>query len=257
MIINPNPLTTTLPNIWHGEDIWEDAGIWTDEDDHQQMGLTTSLVSGTYSEVHPSGTGMYKLLPTGDAWPKEHEPSVLKDFIYGLGKSLDRMNEAALSNLDILLPGDTGKYLQDWERFLGLPKCPDIEMTLQQRASSVLAMWNISPYSNTDFFVGLAAIFGFTVTVTNGTRGDVRDVFKIIIGVENPVNPIEFKAGASSAGDRLIEYDAGPIECLIQFFKPAHTYIIFEFTYPDAPADFISGKTSLDTVLMSGTYTAN
>jgi uncharacterized protein YmfQ (DUF2313 family) len=177
-----------------------------------------------------SGSGMYKLLPPGEGWPEEQEETVLKDFIYGLGKSLDRMNNAAKENLDIILPGDTGQYLQDWERFLGLPKCPDIEMTLQQRASSVLAMWNISPYSNEAFFVDLGAIFGFTITITNGTRGATRDVFNLIVGVPDISDvPIYFRAGASSAGDRLIEYDFGPIECLIRFFKPAHTYIIFQF----------------------------
>jgi uncharacterized protein YmfQ (DUF2313 family) len=209
-------MTTSIgiPTIWNDSDIWNDSQIWNDY---------TGFPS-------PSGSGMYKLLPTGEAWPLEQESSVLKDFIYGLGLSLDRMNIAAKSNLDIIIPGDTGIFLQDWERILGLPKCPDIEMTLQQRADSVLAMWNITPYSNAEFFVKLADVFGYEITATNGTRGAVRDVFKITIGVPALSSaPIYFKAGASSAGDRLIEYDFGPVECLIRFFKPAHTYIIFEF----------------------------
>jgi uncharacterized protein YmfQ (DUF2313 family) len=440
-------VTLTGPVTWYDTDFWVDTEFWMENDSPVSLGISATLVGGGYSRSFPTGTGMYKLLPPGTAWPPEYEPSLLKDFIYGLSISVDRMNKAGKENLDLILPGDTGKYLQDWERFLGLPKCPDISQNLQQRASSVLAMWNISPYSNADFFVELGNTFGYTITVTNGTRGgwgmglakqdpndfvstktklspttdlqvtfkmaahgviaggfsdtsgneyllihhnmtenrlecgvgnptsgtliefpyedneivtvrvkatgevyrngtlmgtcvapiagtetqdwlglynidangnpwvcndgtiydvvidgkhllpggasyfyeegnesntypaveytggvpsptpadltvvhdaqrgDPRDIFKIFIGVSNPTNPIYFSAGASGAGDRLIEYDFGPIECLINFFRPAHSYVIYEFTYPDeVPVDPAMTVTA---VLQSGTYVPN
>ena len=241
--------------VWYDSNAWKDNDTWDDEFDLNRVDTFISLLSGSYFRLFPYGSGMYKLLPQGTAWALENEKTVLRDFIYGLSLSLDRLQEEAKENLDLIFPGSSGKYLSDWERFLGLPKCPDIELNLQQRSASVLAMWNLSPYSNEDFFIGIAAVFGYEITIREGVRGADRDVFLLTVTIENPNNPIYARAGASGAGDRLVEYDFGPTECLINFFKPAHTYLILESAFPDA--DPVQPSASITAALISGTYVPN
>lgn len=177
-----------------------------------------------------NGSAMYKLLPMGEAWPSESEETTLKEFVYGLGIGLDRLEQEASDNLNDAFPGVVGNYLTDWERFLGLPKCPEIELTLQQRAESVLAMWNISPLSNDQFFEDIGSAFGYDITVRSGAKnefgGGDTDVYNMVVTIiEEP--PVYFRAGVSSAGDKLVEFNSSGVSCLLNFFKPAHAYIVF------------------------------
>lgn len=203
------------PNIWRDSDTWQDGLIWQD------------YLEEIYSDY---GDAMYRLLPTGEAWPPINEDSVLKRFLYGLGLSLDIFQSEAEEVLQRIFPGDTGIFLEDWETLCGLPKCPEIELTLQQRANAVLAMIGISPYSNAEFFEGIASVFGYEITVRSGNRNEFgngdRDVFNLVITVVGE-EPVYFRAGQSSAGDPLLVLDSDGIQCLLNFFKPAHIYLRF------------------------------
>lgn len=241
---------------WWDVQIWDDNLIWQEEEcvTLKQTMIDVVLESGIYRRSSKYGSMLFNLLPTGDAWPPESEDTVLKKFLYGVAEGLQRAEDRINEVTEDIYPDQAGIFLTDWERVLQLPKCDIDGLTIQERLSSVLAMFNISPYTNKEFLEEVAAVFGFDVEITSGVAlpGNRRNVFKIYATVQNPTEPIYFRAGISMAGDPLVKYEFGPVECLLNFFKPAHTYIEFEFSFPDG--DPIGLQATLDCELTGGTY---
>ena len=120
-------------------------------------------------------------------------------------------------------PGQAGIFIGDWEAQLGLPKCGQTEQDTQTRLAQILAMFRISPYSNAEFFVDIAAVFGYDITVVL----DGLDPFKIEIQVDG-VEDIFFRVGVSSVGEKLEDTQAQAVlECILNFFKHSHTHLVF------------------------------
>lgn len=113
-----------------------------------------------------SGIALYRMLPTGQAWPKENEDSNLRSLVHGLAYSIDEyINTLKTVVIDQFYPGQAGIFMEDWEDLLGLPKCGQTGQSIQDRLAQIIAMFRISPYSNAQFFIDIAEVFGFTVSV--------------------------------------------------------------------------------------------
>ena len=168
-------------------------------------------------------SAMYSLLPTGEAWANEREDTVLKKLIYGLASSLEDIEATTKKVVADYFPKTINTFTSDWEAILELPKCNNLTQDSVIRLSQISTMFNISPYSNKEFFENIANIFGYNITVL---PRDPTDPFKIEIDI--PEDFIYFKAGVSKAGDPLmIGKVKSELKCILEFFKQAHTYIVF------------------------------
>jgi uncharacterized protein YmfQ (DUF2313 family) len=108
---------------------------------------------------------MHQLAPQGFVWPGVSEDSNIGNVWEAIGSSLLTADNDANTALDELFPDSTGIFLGDWERVLGFPRCDILGLTAQQRRDAHLAWLNISEFSDKDFFIEIAAIMGFTVSV--------------------------------------------------------------------------------------------
>ena len=172
----------------------------------------------------PTARALYKLLPTGDGWAGYREDTDLKKLIQGIALQIDELTTDTEIMVAEYYPDQIGNFLSDWIEILQLPKCGQLPDTLQQRLQQVIAMFRISPYSNAQFFMDIADVFGYTITIA---PHDPLDPFKIAIVVDT-VEEIYFTCGGSSAGDALVDtVSSGDQEllCILSFYKPAHTYI--------------------------------
>ena len=167
---------------------------------------------------------LHQLLPPGSIWPPANESAVLNTLIEAFAESLRDMNLEASDEVDDVFPDSNGSYLVDWERVLALQKSyyefaysevgvDDIgdpfatvdiitqaASTTAARVQMVLAFLTASRYNNDAFYEDLAALLGFTVTVTT----------------DSPCRwTIDVTAGDTANIDSLI--------ALANFYKPVHT----------------------------------
>jgi uncharacterized protein YmfQ (DUF2313 family) len=108
---------------------------------------------------------MYRMLPTGDAWPDYQEDTEIKNLITGLSKSVDDYITTVKNTMAQYYPGQPEIFMTDWEEVLALPKCGQVGQSIQTRLSQILAMFRISPYSNAQFFIDIAEVFGYDIDV--------------------------------------------------------------------------------------------
>ena len=183
---------------------------------------------------------IFKLLPRGDNYPNIGDGTEFEKLIAGIAIEAGRFDNEATDLLSEIMPDSTGRFLEDWERIMGLPLCAGNTQTIQARRDTVIAMLNLSPFSNTAFFVNIAEIFGFTATATvmeafragAGKAGDPlngeEQQGKIVIRSACTEETI-FRAGTGRAGDPLITCENDSLECVINFFKLSFQYVIFEY----------------------------
>jgi len=168
-------------------------------------------------------SAVYKLLPTGTCWPQETEDTSLKKLVYGIADAFNDVMVTIDEVMSSLYPGQSGIFLQDWETLLNLPKCGQTEQELQDRINQVLAMFRLSPYSNAEFFEAIADVFGYTIVILAPTVGE-----PFRINIEVPGTVTYFKADESVAGDPLVVDTVDTsLKCLLDFFKLAHTHIVY------------------------------
>lgn len=188
-----------------------------------------------YTQAH------FKSAPTGMLIPTYPDDSNLKRLFEVGGNALLQAETSADKMADEIFPDNAGAYLGDWERVLGLPLKGLEGLPTQQRLGMVKAWMNIGEYSNAAFFVSLAALAGYTITITEfepfrvgvsaaGESLSYGDKTYYYWQVNAPAETnIDFKCGASGAGERLVEYGNTALETLIKFFSPAHTVVLFNY----------------------------
>lgn len=139
------------------------------------------------------------------------------------GNALDTAQAAAELILSEFDPRTTSQLLSDWERVLGLPdSCIGLQPTVDQRRASVVAKVNLRPSLARAFFISLAAALGFTITTTEFKRHSVMSpvnepitgsIWLFVWRVNAPVSP----------SNEILE-------CVINKYKPAHTYVQFAYS---------------------------
>lgn len=188
-----------------------------------------------------------KLMPDGWAWDaKNQKGSNLLKLLSSMSEEYSRVDERAQALLKESNPASTFEMLPDWERVLGLPdECaPDEALNLQQRRQRILQLLTTRGGQNKSFYQTLAANFGFNVGVIEVSdqppfrAGQARAGDKLTNGswryafiITAPADSIvKFRAGISSAGDRLLLVQNSTLQCLIEKYKPAHAVAIFSFS---------------------------
>lgn len=187
-----------------------------------------------------------KLFPRGFVWEAVHNPkSTLSKLLLALSVEFARIEERALALVRESLPTTSFELLPDWERVFRLPdECTSNQsLTIEQRRQRISQLLTTRGGQNKNFYKQLAANFGFDIGVIDvsdqppfragqGRAGDriTNGTWRYAFVIQAPADSIiKFRAGKSSAGDRLLLVQNSVLQCLIDKYKPAHTVAIFSF----------------------------
>lgn len=164
--------------------------------------------------------------------------STLRRLLQGLSGELYRCNGYLRGYASEILPDQTTKYLGEWERALGIPdSCFDGQGTVEERRRDVLAKLASLGVQTVDDFVELAAFFGATVTIENGSaRGIFPMAFPIILfdtaKQARFTIYVTFTAPLASRFPLTFPFTFGDdaiaiMECLFNKLRPANVKVIF------------------------------
>lgn len=180
------------------------------------------------------------LLPKGKAWNKE-SGSTLDKFLFGLAEELVRSDNQIAKLLSETDPRTSTELLPEWESAVGLPdECQEISESIGERRNDVFRKFSTAGGQSPQYFIDLAATFGYTVTIRNllsfrAGRGRAGDQiwgwdFRFYWEVySDDVTPVFFRAGQSVAGNPLRLYRNEILECVIRRAAPAHTHPVFAY----------------------------
>lgn len=185
------------------------------------------------------------LLPQGPAWPRETD-ALITYLLNGLSEEFARVHNRDIDLLAEMIPISTVEMLEDWERVAGLPDaCAGTLETLDLRRRALLTKLATLGGQDAVYFIGLAAIFGWTIeifeyrrfraglssagdAVSNDTGDDDGWVHVWRVKSDSPIS--YFGAGIGVAGEPLAAWGNTPLECMLNAWKPAQTFIIFDYS---------------------------
>lgn len=181
------------------------------------------------------------LLPPGAAWSREPGATLTKTLL-AQADGLSRVDERTEQMLDELDPRSTTEMIADWERVTGLPDaCMGPANTLAERRARVLQQLRTLGGQSRQYFIDVAAALGFAITITEfgpflagqscaGHALTNGPDWKHTWRVNAPAVTIrDFTAGNSTAGEPLRAWGNTPLECVINRYKPGHTYVQFAY----------------------------
>lgn len=205
------------------------------------------------------GRAFALLFPTGPAWPQD-EDTTFQRVIRSLASALGDLDARAVALANVETdPRLTLETLGDWERAYGLPDaCVAEPQTISARRAALIQKMTLVGEQSRPFFIGLAAGLGYSVTITEfspfmagvshvgDTRlsGDASDDFRWRVGswdmrfawrvnIASPrLSWFRVGTGGGQAGvdPHLRIGQASDLECALRRYKPAHTYLIFNYT---------------------------
>ncbi len=155
------------------------------------------------------------------------------------GAYLDAAQASAGELLTEAFADTAAALIGSWERVTGIT-WPDGPPPLQARQSAVVGKLQSVGGLSAAYFIGLAAAFGWTITITEmqpfmagiSRAGDTIYPAAICFAwkVSGAGTIYKFTAGQSAAGEALQWWGANTgLESLLNGLKPAHTYIIFNY----------------------------
>ncbi|EAO9321197.1 DUF2313 domain-containing protein [Salmonella enterica] len=171
----------------------------------------------------PHQRALLQLMPDGLAWNKAPD-STLAALCLGLSQSTARVDWTGQQLLDERFPDRSRLLLADWERFLGLPECDMTGASLQERQSYAGNKYQMKPSLNREFYIQLAAGFGFDIDIQPSPESQWISIINIrtTIGyrhmnvLDNILTPLRI-------------YDASALECILNRYKPA--WQTFRYVY--------------------------
>lgn len=163
-------------------------------------------------------------------------------YLAALADELARVHGTADLLLEESDPRTTQSMLVDWENDYGLPdlcsgEIPDIDT----RRKLLLAKINANNSPLPEYFVELAALFGYTITVVELQPHNVRKPvnyplypasIRYVWRVVSPLTYIRRFTVRSPVNAPLSVWGNAILECLIRRAKPAHTLV--QFIYSDS-----------------------
>lgn len=155
------------------------------------------------------------------------------------GAVLDDIQTQAQNLAHAITPQHSGSLITAWERVLGLD---GTGKSYAQRVSAAVAQINATGGLSVPYFISLAENAGYTITIDEpqpfraginraGDRLAPEDIIYTwrVNVVGNSQTIWRFRAGGSTAGERLSTYSDAVIEHIIQDLKPAHTWVGFAY----------------------------
>ncbi len=156
------------------------------------------------------------------------------------GAHLDTAQASGASLLSEAFPAASVSLIADWERITGIT-WPDGAPPLQVRQAAVISKLRSVGGLSASYFTAIAAAFGWTITVTEmqpamagiARAGDTLYVAGIVFcwKVKAAGTVYYARAGQSTAGENLTWWQPNAqLEALLNAIKPAHTYIVFDYS---------------------------
>lgn len=192
---------------------------------------------------------LLELLPKGPAWTRVRGSNFWKLFT-ACGLELARLHDLAAHLLEELTPSQTVDSLLEWEEELGLPESCVLSPSSDEavRRKEIFRKANSLGGSSPAYFEELASLLGFTVRVeeffetaapfkvgtsTVGqalTSGPWLFAWKVVAKIPEG-NVQAFTVGNSTVGQALRWWGLEELECFLDKLKPAHTVIVYGYTY--------------------------
>ena len=182
------------------------------------------------------------LLPSGIAWPRDADATLTK-LLTGLAGELARVDGRALQLLEEADPRTTAELFADWERVAGLPDACAVafggDQTTAQRRSALVGKLTTLGGQSAAYYVGLAAVLGYAITVEDFTEHTVEDdvehpfygaAWAFAWQVNTALNTVTEITVEDSVEDPIASWGSALLECVINRLKPAHTTVLFSYT---------------------------
>lgn len=198
---------------------------------------------------------MADLLPYGMVWPRDPDTDLMRTF-GGLAVEYARLHQRDCDLLAESYPGTCIETIGDWERICGLPDpCTGPLDTLQERRDAVLGKLAAQGGQSRQYYTDLAAIYGYTITITEyrpfiaGVSAAGDAVYHQSIAIPDQWTQVDtrardwwfvwsidyvpalvityFRAGNSTAGEPLANWESDVLHCIIEQTKPAHTFVFY------------------------------
>jgi uncharacterized protein YmfQ (DUF2313 family) len=173
---------------------------------------------------------LHKLLPPGKIWPGSNEDTNLNTLIRSFAAAVKEPADDVEGQFNDVFPDSyvPGNFLSDWERVMELPKSyietlffladvwkcgqalsitntiPGDPLTDEERRDYILAFLQSSRFNNDQFYIDIAAVLNFTVTIAT-------------------IAPAQWTitvTGGTGTNTQLLE-------ATCRFFSPFHTQLTF------------------------------
>lgn len=160
------------------------------------------------------------------------------------GRCFNRLQVSAEEMLAVIEPATSRTMLADWERVCGI--VTDLTKSYSDRVKRVIIQLNALGGLSIPYFIQLAESIGYRIEIKEFSllandlpnAGDIpiqnspTEVLGYMwrVDVKNADDNItRFRAGQSSAGDRLTDFGDQILEDFFKDLKPAHTYCYFAY----------------------------
>lgn len=228
-----NLITTASDHDGSGSD--EGAIYWIEL---EQTGDSVVVANHTEAEQAQS---MANYLPGGQLfYAKNKQGTRLRNFLDGMAKELFRADNYLAVLGQEIIPDETQKFVDEWERVVGIPdSCFDGTGTIAQRRRNILIKLASLGVQTAEDFEALAALFGVTATVEAAgphaefpmefpflmfTGDDAKFTILVTFALnESNAFPLTFPAVLGDEG-------IGILECLFTKLKPANCDVVFVST---------------------------
>ncbi|WP_407936830.1 YmfQ family protein [Jiella pelagia] len=180
------------------------------------------------------------MLPPGGAWTREPDSNLSK-LLTAMADTLARLDDRVSVLLQETDPRVANELLADWERItIADDECGAGLDTLQARRAAVAARLAQIGGQSPAYFISLASLIGFTVTITEfrpfragyGAAGDpvYSEEYALTWRINAPEETeTPFRVGQSAVGERLVSWGNERLECTLNRVKPAHTTLLFGY----------------------------
>lgn len=176
-------------------------------------------------------------------WALRRKGGVIDLVLTAVATALADVEADAESLMGETDPRRANAILADFERCLGPDPCgrDPSELTVDQRRLLAFQRWTARGGQSIPYFVSIAAALGVTITIDEfwpSKAGVLRAgqrlrpegcQFVWRVNIPGVVTVVNFKAGASRAGQSLGWFAVSAIECVIRRSKPAHTTVVFNY----------------------------
>lgn len=195
-----------------------------------------------------------QLLPPGRAWTAPRG-GTLDGLLWAWADAFSRAEARVLRLLDEADPNSALELLADWEKTTGLPDaCFGAPDSITERQVAAAQRITGTGGQSRAFFVGLAALLGYTVAIEEhrparcGDRIGVltygqpwRHVWRVhVLPLSDELPEGQFRVAqariGSRVGVRLRGWGALDLECLIRRHAPAHSKVLFTYQIAPEPA---------------------
>jgi uncharacterized protein YmfQ (DUF2313 family) len=140
-------------------------------------------------------------------------------------------------------PRSTALLLTDWERVYGLPEAcivqSGVAQSIAERRAALVAKVAMRGGQSRAFFIALAASIGYAITITelfpenteHNTEVAVMDEqYRFIWQVNAALYSLREETTEDDTEMALAVWGNQLLQCVLNRYKPAHTYILFSYT---------------------------